>query len=214
MASTAAYCDPDTLSRRSQRSAARSKEFDLVTLPLRQRVDARRCQTGDIPLLLRYAEAAMGVPLAPEATTARIACAHPDSLWSFWLGDRLVGGVALLMLNQGGLDGLIDDSVDLRDPPPAVFAAAGERPAAIYVWAILGSAIASEGIAHAIVRLQQFPYELADLYALPATEAGLRFTRGLGFHLVPGHPRALYRYVRMANRMQSSGEQVHECFNA
>jgi hypothetical protein len=214
MASPAAYRAPDSASRVSQSAGARGKEFDLVTLPLRRRVEARRGRIGDIPLLLRYAEAAMGVALAPEATAARIACAHPDSLWSFWRHDRLVGGVALLMLNSRGLAALLDDSVDLGDPPPAIFAHAGQRPAAIYVWAILGAAIASEGIAHAIVRLQQYPYELADLFALPATDDGLRFTRGLGFHLVPEHPRALYRYVRLANRTQPSGEEVHEYFSA
>jgi hypothetical protein len=197
----------------AQDAGPRGKEFDLVTLPLRQRVDARRGQIGDIPLLLRYAEAAMGVPLAPEATVARIACAHPDSVWSFWRHDRLVGGVALLMLNCRGLAALLDDSLDLRDPPPATFANAGARPAAIYVWAILGAAIASEGIAHAIVHLQQYPYELADVFALPATDDGLRFMRGLRFSLVPEHPRALYRYVRLANRTQPSGEELHECFS-
>lgn len=214
MASPAAYRAPDRMSRVLLRAGSRGKEFDLVTLPMRQRVDARRGQIGDIPLLLRYAEAAMGVALAPEATVARIACAHPDSVWSFWRHDRLVGGVALLMLNSRGVAALLDDSFDLRDPPSALFAAAGQRPAAIYVWAILGAAVASEGIAHAIVRLQQYPYERADLFALPATDDGLRFTRGLGFHLVPEHPRELYRYVRLANRKQSGGEEFHEYFSA
>jgi len=214
MASAAAYRASGTAPRSAQGSSAHGKEFDLVALPVRRRIDARRGQIGDIPPLLRYAETAMGVPLAPEATVTRIARAHPDSVWSFWRRERLVGGVALLMLNAHGLAALLDDSLDLRDPPSAAFAAAGARPAAIYVWAILGAAFASEGIAHAIVRLQQFPYERADLFALPATEDGLRFTRGLGFHLVPEHPRALYRYVRLANRVQTSGDMFHECFIA
>jgi hypothetical protein len=198
----------------TRRISIRGKEFDLVTLLPRRRVNAWRGRLGDIPALLRYAEAAMGVPLAPQATVTRIACSHPDSVWSFWLGDRLVGGVALLMLNADGHAALFADTIDLSDPPSSLFAQPGERPAAIYVWAILGAALASEGIAHAIVRLQKHPYERADLFALPATDDGLRFTRGLGFHLVPGHPRALYRYVRLANRTQSSGEHLHERVDA
>ena len=214
MASLAAYRDPDRLSGTAQSLNTPGKEFDLVTPPLRQRIRVRRCQIGDIPPLLRYAEAAMGVPLAPQATVTRIACQLPDSVWSFWRHDRLVGGAALLMLNARGLAALLDDSIDLGDPPPAIFADAGRRPAAIYVWAILGAASAAEGIADVIVRMQQHPYGSADLFAIPATDDGLRFTRGLGFHLVPDHPRALYRYVRLANRTQPSGDEFDECFSA
>ncbi len=213
MASNVAYRAPDDGPRVSRHSW-RGKEFDFVNLPPRQRVEARRGQIHDIPLLLHYAEAAMGVSLASEATVARIACAHPDALWSFWRHGRLVGGVALLMLNSRGLRALLDDRFDLDDPPPSILASAGQRPAGIYVWAVLGAAIASEGIAHAIVRLQQYPYERSDLFALPATDDGLRFTCGLGFRLVPEHPRPLYRYVRLANRTQPSGEEFHEYFSA
>ena len=91
------------------------------------------------------------------------------------------------MLNRLGLEALIGDALDLGDPPTSVLAAPGDRPAGIYVWALLrSSAVAAEGIARVIVRLQQFPYERSDLFALPATPDGLRFMRGLGFRPVPG----------------------------
>jgi hypothetical protein len=190
------------------RDGWRGKEFDLVALPPRQRVDAGPITTADIPNLLRIAGAAMGVSLASEDVVTRIACAHPHAVWSFRRNERVVGGVALLMLNASGLAALLQDSFDLNDPPAALMVAPGERPAAIYVWAILGVAFASEGIAHAIIRLQQPPYEQADLYAMPATDAGLRFTCGLGFTLVPGRSRPLYRYVRLANRVHTGSEGV------
>lgn len=105
------------------------------------------------------------------------------------------------MLNRHGVEALIGDALDLGDPPTSVFAAPGDRPAGIYVWALLrSSAVAAEGIARVIVRLQQFPYERSDLFALPATPDGLRFMRGLGFRPVPGHPRSLHHYLRFANR--------------
>jgi len=144
----------------------------------------------------------MGVSLAPEETVARVARAHPDALWSFWRGDRFVGGFAFLMLNRRGVEALLDNVLDLGDPPPSVLTIPGERPAGIYVWALLSSsAFAAEGVARVIVQLQQYPYERSDLFALPATRDGLRFMRGLGFRLVPGHPRSLHRYVRLANRV-------------
>jgi len=99
-----------------------------------------------------------------------------------------------------------NDTIDLSDPPASVFAAPGDRPGGIYVWALLrSSAVAAEGIARVIVRLQQFPYERSDLFALPATPDGLRFMRGLGFRPVAQHPRALHRYVRVANRKDDWG---------
>lgn len=202
MTFAAAYHATGRIGPGSPNSDRRSKEFDLVTLPPRQRVDARPAVPRDIPLLLDYAEAAMGIPLASAATVARITCAHPDSLWSFWRHGRLVGGFAVLMLNAEGLKALLADEIDLGDPPADLLASPGLRPAAIYVWAILGAAIASEGIARVIVRLQQYPYELADVFALPATADGLRFMRGLRFRLMPGHPRQLHRYLRLANRFQ------------
>lgn len=190
------------------RGGWRGKEFDAVVLPPRQRFDAGPITTRDIPYLLGLAEAAMGVSLASEAVIARIACEHPHAVWSFRRRERVVGGVALLMLNPSGLTALLRDDFDLSDPPSAFITQPGGRPAAIYVWAILGAAFASEGIAHAIVRLQQPPYERADLYAMPATEAGLRFTCGLGFTLVPHRQRPLYRYVRLANRVHPDLEGV------
>ena len=193
----------ETTSATQNRPGGRLREFDEVTLPAGQRVEARRIRIGDIPLLLAQGEAGMGITLAPAITVARIARAHPDSLWGFWRNDRFVGGFAFLMLNRRGVAALLGDAIDLADPPASVLAAPGDRPAAIYVWALLrSSAVAAEGIARVIVRLQQFPYERSDLFALPATADGLRFMSGLGFRPVPGHPRSLHHYVRFANRQK------------
>lgn len=201
MAVNLAYSAADGAVSATQNRPRRLKEFDDVTLPAGQRVEARRIRIADIPLLLGQGEAGMGVALAPAITVARIARAHPDSLWGFWRHDRFVGGFAFLMLNRRGVEALLDDTIDLTDPPAGVLAVPGDRPAGIYVWALLRcSAVAAEGIARVIVRLQQFPYDRSDLFALPATSDGLRFMRGLGFEPVPEHPRALHRYVRVANR--------------
>lgn len=204
MASNLAHSPRDgTVSATQNRPGRRLREFDEVTLPAGQRVEARRVRIGDLPLLLGQGAAGMGVALAPAVTVARIARAHPDSLWGFWRHDHFVGGFAFLMLNRRGVEALIGNALDLGDPPTSVLAAPGDRPAGIYVWALLrSSAVAAEGIARVIVRLQQFPYERSDLFALPATPDGLRFMRGLGFRPVPEHPRSLHHYVRFANRQE------------
>jgi len=192
----------DPRSGAPQQGGSRVKEVDLVTLPSRRRIEVRRGQIRDIPLMLRLGEAAIGVALASEATVARIAAAHPDALWNFWRRDRLVGGTALLMLNSRGLAALLADQIDMSDPPGEFLANPGEPPAGIYFWAMLCGAMAAEGIAHVIVRLQQYPYERSDLYGLPTTADGARFQRSFGMRPVPGHPRSLHHYVRLANRVQ------------
>jgi hypothetical protein len=202
MRSNAAYRSCNREPYQSGGAGWRNKEFDLISLPPRPRIHVKHADIHDVPPLLQYAEGVMGVSLACEATVARVACANPDTLWSFWRNGRLVGGFAVLMLNAAGLAALLDGTMDLSNPPAQLLARAGERPAGLYVWAVLGSAVGAEGVAHVIRRLQRRPYEAADVFALPATDDGLRFMRGLGFRAVPGHPRALHRYVRLANRAQ------------
>jgi hypothetical protein len=147
----------------------------------------------------------MGVTLARKDMVTRIACGNPDSVWVFRRRERIVGGFAMLMLNRVGLSALLSDGFDFAEPAASLLAPYGTRPAAIYVWAVLGASVASEGIAQVIARVQQHPYELSDVFATPATEDGLRFMQGLCFRPVPGHPRSLHRYVRLVNRPPPSG---------
>ena len=179
------------------------KEFDHVRAPRRPRLHVRRAEAGDIPELLRSAEAEIGAALASERAVTAIAAAHPDALWVFLRDGRIVGGFAMLMLDEAGLAALLADRIDLRQPSTALLARPGEAPAAIYVWAVLGRALAAEGIATVIERLQAPPYGSADIFALPASAHGLRLMRSLGFRPMPGHGRGLHVYVRLANRSHS-----------
>jgi hypothetical protein len=205
MLSTAEGYSPDANSFAAQRSARPGKEFDLVAPPVRRRVEASHARSEDISVLLENAKVAMGVALAREDVVARIACDNPDSVWVFRRRGRIVGGFAMLMLNRVGLSALLANKCDFAEPPASLLAPYGTRPSAIYVWAVLGASVASEGIAQVIARVQQCPYELSDVFATPATEDGLRFMQGLCFRPVPGHPRSLHQYVRLVNRAPPSG---------
>ena len=68
--SAAAEADPTTQNR-----PRRLKEFDDVTLPAGQRVEARRVRIADIPLLLGRGEAGMGVAILPRIVVERAAAA-------------------------------------------------------------------------------------------------------------------------------------------
>jgi hypothetical protein len=138
--------------------------------------------------------------MASEEVVRRIAAQHPDALWTFSRRDRVVGYLAMLMLNRLGLEALFSDRIDFRDPAPIFLANPCDAPAAIYIWGVLAPALAVDGVGEVMLRLKSAQYDSANIYAYQTTEHGARFQRRLGFEPVPGHPRNLYRYIRLANR--------------
>ena len=66
---------------------------------------------------------------------------NPESLWTIHRRspaggeDRLTGYFGFLHLNAAGLNALHERTLNGREPDLALLARAGERPAAIYVWA-------------------------------------------------------------------------------
>jgi hypothetical protein len=181
--------------------ASRLKDFDQVVAPRFGRTVARRARRGEIGATLATVSAAIEhIRSASRDVVARVVAHNPDSLWVFVREGLIVGCLAMMMLNEDGLHALLSGDIDMRDPAPPYLTAAGDRPAAIYVWALASPSVAADGIAKIIMRLQSPPYERADLYASPATRAGLRFLRALAFEPIPGHPRNLFRYTRLVNR--------------
>jgi hypothetical protein len=184
-----------------------TKDFDRIVAPRFGRTVARRARMGEIgPTVATAANAIQRMSAATREVVARVVSQNPDSLWVFVRDGLVVGCTAMMMLNEAGLEALLAGEINMRDPAAAYLTAAGERPAAIYIWALASPSVAADGIAKLIMRLQAPPYERADLYASPATDAGLRFTRGLGFEPVPSHPRNLFRYIRLVNREHQFGD--------
>ena len=174
------------------------RELDLAVAPGFGATIVRMVRSEDIGPLLGLAEALIG-GLASEHVVRRVVARRPDSLWTFLHDGRMVGGLAMLMLNPQGRDALLAGHVDSRNPPEEFLAGPAESPAAIYLWA-LAHLSASDGVLKMLVRLQSPPYERANLYAVPHTVSGARFQQRWGFRPVPGHPRQLSQYIRLANR--------------
>jgi hypothetical protein len=104
------------------------------------------------------------------------------------------------MLNRVGLEALLSDGIDFCDPAPSLLAPPHEAPAAIYIWGVMAPALAIEGVAEVMLRLRSPQYNSANIYAFQTTAQGARFQERLGFQPVPGHPRNLFQYIRLANR--------------
>ena len=178
-----------------------AEEFHAFTALRSGRTAVRRTRPEEIGPLLSAARTAIGAAMASEAVVTRVVMQHPDSAWTFVRNGRLVGCLAMLMLTGTGLTALLSDSgIDFRDPAPRFLADPSDAPAAIYIWGLLAPALAIDGVAEVMLRLNSRQYDSADIYAFQTTVQGARFQGRLGFQRVLGHPRNLYRYVRLANR--------------
>jgi hypothetical protein len=176
-----------------------ARELDRAVPPTFGATVVRMARSEDVRFVLGIAEALIGPGLTSEGVLQRIVAWRRDSLWTFVRHGRVVGGLAMLMLNSMGLDALLAGGMDTREPKTEFLAASPEIPAAIYLWGGAHS-FASDGMVRMLVRLQSAPYESADIYAAPVTLSGLRFLQRWGFQLLPGHPRNLHQYVRLTNR--------------
>jgi hypothetical protein len=177
----------------------RTRELDHAKYPQFGATQVRKARPEDIGPLLRLAEALMESELAKEETVLRVVDWRPDSLWTFSRENRVVGGIAMLMLNSEGLNTLLAGTMDMHDPEVRFLANCFETPAGIYLWG-LAHLSASDAVLKMLVRLRSPPYASINLYAVPFTLSGLRFQQRWGFQPIPGHPRHLSQYVRLANR--------------
>lgn len=127
-----------------------------------------------------------------------------DTIQLIEADGRLVGIYAMLFLNRSGLDGLLNGRFDGTDPQFDHLAEKSANPAAIYTWFIACPGRAAAAIGNVARLLQGERFAHADLYARPATPAGLRIMLGTGHLPVSSDPNGLHRYTRLANRQLNS----------
>ncbi len=128
----------------------------------------------------------IGPSVASCETMQRVWRHNPESLWTIHRRtppdgpDRLVGYFGFLHLNAAGYEALEARTLSGRAPDLSLLAAAGERPAAIYVWAGIARnvrALAERLVAHALgARL----YGGLPVYATAGTLGGLKWLNKLG----------------------------------
>jgi hypothetical protein len=110
---------------------------------------------------------------------------------------ELVGCCALLLLNQSGIEALLDGSLSIAEPSQSHLVRAGETAAAIYIWALCTRRTAVAAIGNAMQWLRQPMYARADLYARPATPEGKKLMIRAGFQALLGpEANSLWVYRR------------------
>jgi predicted GNAT family N-acyltransferase len=128
--------------------------------------------------------------LTSSAIVHRVMSHNPDAFWAIARRNRFdamgaagEGFLAFLMLNDAGMRGLIDGSLDTKDPDPAALTQQNERPAGIYVWAVHARGVIAGGIPLALEKVWTPLYREANLYARAVTPDGVRILEALGFRL-------------------------------
>ena len=118
----------------------------------------------------------------------RVMSFNPDAFWAIARRGRFdarapsgEGFVAFLMLNEAGMQRLIEGTLNTKNPELAYLAAQNERPAGIYIWACHARGLMVGGVPLAFEKIWTPLCRDADVYARAVTPAGDRFLGELGF---------------------------------
>jgi predicted GNAT family N-acyltransferase len=125
--------------------------------------------------------------LTDVAAVRRVMDHNPDCMWVIArkrkfnsaapTGD---GFIAMLPLTKQGLFQLATNTLDTRNPDPALLTGPHEKPAGIYIWATYAPGALAGGVALFMEQLKAAHYAGVDLYTRPNTPAGFRFNETLG----------------------------------
>jgi len=195
-------CMLDTMGRINQQEPLRrlNRQFDSVQRPCARGLDVRCLTPEDISRAYRLTVANLPGSRTPIEVVRAVHLRNPANFVGFFRDQELVGIYAMLMLNSAGLEQLLLGELDIETPPTELLASAGEAPACIYTWMVVAPGSVAAGMSRLSYLLQQDPYRFANLYARPATPAGLRMMENFGYRPVSAGMPDLHRYVRIANR--------------
>ena len=126
--------------------------------------------------------------LTSNAIVQAVANHNPDTFWAITKKDHFdinspkgEGFFAVLPLTHQGLRGLLDGSLDTRNPDISFIARQSERPAGIYIWAIHAKGTLAAAIPLVLQKISAPLYRGVNLYSRPVTKEGLRVLEPLGF---------------------------------
>jgi predicted GNAT family N-acyltransferase len=135
-------------------------------------------------------------PAIPGLTSAevvqRVVSHNPDCFWAIARRDRFdinrpvaEGYFAFLPLTREGLDGLLDGSLDRRNPPLSLVTGQHERPAGVYIWHVYAPGPLAPAVSLACQRIWRAQCHDVDLYSWSINQTAARYVEGMGFRLAP-----------------------------
>jgi len=144
----------------------------------------------------------------------RVMSFNPDAFWAIARRGRFdardpsgEGFVAFLMLNDAGMQRLIDGTLNTKNPELAYLAAQNEKPAGIYIWACHARGLMVGGVPLAFEKIWTPLYRDADVYARAVTPAGDRFLGELGFDRGATYNGVTAEHLHMYRRSSAPAER-------
>jgi len=151
-------------------------------------VFVRMAREDEIETLHQLTVSQIGQHVAPLEAMQDVYRHNPETLWIIFRapdGDKsqakLVGYYGFLHLNEAGHKALEARTLTPRKPDMSLLAAAGERPSAVYIWAIVARRLTTLTIPLVGKGLGIKRYGGLQFYATAATMAGLNGLKGYGF---------------------------------
>jgi len=146
----------------------------------------RMTRPDEVELLHQMTVSEIGPSVASLDVMHGVYKHNPECLWSIFRRplsgepERLAGYFGFLHLNAAGLLALDERALSGREPDLALLACAGERPAALYVWAAIARKMRM--IAEMLVAqtLGADRYGGLPVYATAGTLGGLKWLNHLG----------------------------------
>jgi hypothetical protein len=171
-----------------------------LTARLRRRgtrgVYAQPASHGDIAELHGMLRERMEGRLASAEAACRVQEMSPNSIWSVYGAQGLVGGVAFLPLNALGVYSLIMGRLDLENPPVPAIAVKSERPAILYAWAIVARPAGLFGLADVLRQLDTQRFRNIDIWANAVTPEGRRMATRLGLERFATRDGDFFKFTR------------------
>jgi hypothetical protein len=151
-------------------------------------VFVRMAREDEIPTLHQLTVSQIGPHVAPLEAMQDVYRHNPETLWIIFRapnGDKsqaqLVGYYGFLHLNEAGHKALEARTLTPRKPDMSLLTPAGERPAAVYIWAIVARKLTTLTIPLVGKGLGIKRYGGLQFYATAATMGGLNGLKGYGF---------------------------------
>jgi predicted GNAT family N-acyltransferase len=138
-------------------------------------------------------KARKAIPMLTSAAVVEGVASHnPDCFWAVARKDRFdikvpnpEGYFAFLPLNKVGLAGLLDGTLDRKNPPLAAIAAQNEKAAGIYIWHIYAPGALAAGLSLACSKVAGLHSQDADFYGWATNDAAVRYLDSMGFRKLP-----------------------------
>lgn len=180
-----------------------SRRHDFDSLAISHDIDVHPSTSKEIPQLAAMARRMVPGVVLSDAQLQSYCGLNPETAFSFVRSGTLLGGIAFLYLNVFGLDALLLDDIDLRQPATRLLSAPGETPAAIYWWALAARGRGISGLGALAAHFAAERYQGVDFYTQPSSADGIRIIRALGFTPTQSWQYDLWTYRRAAKRPSS-----------